>query len=140
MKVYTLSFSEEADQELLSEIAQGTDAVSWYSQSADEIHKSFADLFLVVKKPQIVPLTSKGFKIDADVREATFYVNNQESAEEISLKTPEGEIIPRGTNREGFKWFQGKKFDVITIDAPEVGTWEIVGIPNTDGFATVLTD
>ena len=139
IKVYTLSFSEQADKELLSQIAAATDAVSWFTPTADKIHQSFADLFLVVKKPQIVPLTSKGFNIDANIDEATFYINREDGAD-ISLKAPDGSTITKSSFPSNVKWSSSQKFDLITIVKPAVGTWQVSGLSSTDGFATVLTN
>lgn len=136
--VHTLAFSDEADRDLLRQIAQITDGVNWFTPDADQIHSSFAELFLVVKKPQIVPLTSKGFRIDGDVQEATFYINN-EGEEQISLRSPNGNLITQDSVIAGMKWFKGTKYDTITVIDPTVGMWEVVGLAKNEGFATVLT-
>lgn len=139
VKVHTLAFSEEADKDLLAQIAVATEGAHYFTPNADKIHESYADLFLVVKKPQMLPLTSKGFKIDQDVQEATFYVNGEEGAR-VRVLTPSGNEIGPESRVAGLKWFKGKKFDVITIEKPEVGDWKILGLPSNDGFATVLTN
>lgn len=140
VRVYTLAFSDQVDKDLLNEVSVSTDALSWHTPRADDIHQSFADLFLAVKKPQILPLTSRGVKIDSDIKEATFYINNEEGGEELSIMDPEGNIIKRDDTIEGVRWFVGKKFNVVTIEKPKVGTWKIVGLPSKESFATVLTD
>lgn len=138
-KVYTLSFSDLADRELLSEIAAATDALSMFTPEAEKIHELFADLFLAVKKPQMVPMTSKGFSIDDEIKEATFYVN-RETVQDFTLQDPDLNTITPQTASSGMKWFRGQKFDVITIAKPKEGDWRLVGISPQDGFATVLTD
>lgn len=139
IKIYTLAFSDEVDTELLEEIATATGGAHWFTPTAEKVHESFADLFLVVKKPQMVPLTSKGFRIDQEIQEATFYINRQEG-EEVLLISPAGEKLTLNTKRKGFRWFPGQQFDVITIEDPEAGQWQISGIPKNEGFATVLTN
>lgn len=141
--LHTLALSPEADKDLLAEIAQATGGYSWYSESPEEIHEAFTELFLVVKKPQIVPMTTKGFAIDADVQQATFYVNlreDNESHEELSVRTPSGYVYSAKNLGSGMKWFSTPRFEVVTVDKPEVGKWQIVGIEEDEGFATVLTD
>jgi hypothetical protein len=138
-KVYTLSFSDQADKDLLQEIAAVTDAISWYTPTADKIHESFANLFLAVKKPQVVPMTKKGFKLDADVQEATFYINREEVSGEIAVVRPSGESITQSKTSPDIKWFSGQKFDVVTITQPTAGDWQLSGVTNQEGFATVLT-
>ncbi len=138
-KVHTLAFSEGADKELLSEIAGSTDGLSWFTLSAADIHKSFADLFLAVKRPQVVAMTSRGFKLDEDVEEATFYVNREQGGV-VTLVSPKNEEMTAESHPEWITWFSGEAFDVITMKEPDPGDWEVRGVVATDGFATVLTN
>ncbi|MCI5064907.1 VWA domain-containing protein [bacterium] len=138
--LHTLAFSPQADRELLAQMAQATEGMSWYSESAEGIHESFADLFLVVKKPQIVPMISKGFRIDGEVEQATFYINTDgKDDEELSVKNPAGNVYTAENLGSGMKWFVGSRFHTITIDDPSVGNWQILGLSDNKGFATVLT-
>jgi len=139
VKVHTLSFSEEADRETLSQIAAGTEGIALYTPDPDQIHESYANLFLAVKKPQVLPLTSKGFKIDADVKEATFYINRENGAE-VAIQDPSGKKLPSGVSNDKVRWFKGQKFDVITVYSPEPGDWQVGGLASQDGFATLLTN
>ena len=139
VKIYTLAFSEQADKQLLAEIAATTEAVSWFTPDADKIHESYANLFLAVKKPQVVPRGRRGFKIDTDIQEATFYISRDEG-QELTLISPSGKHFSQATAGEEVKWFKGQKFDVVTAVAPEPGEWQLEGISSSDGFATVLTN
>lgn len=140
VKIHTLSFSDQADKDLLRQIAAATEAVSWFTPTADKIHESYAELFLVVKKPQIVPLTSKGFRIDADIKEVTFYINREAASGDLQLLTPTGRKVSVAEPGPGGKWFSGKKFDVITILQPEAGNWQVNGLMQNDSFATAITN
>lgn len=139
IKVHTLAFSDQADRELLSEVAGASDGLSWFTASADEIHKSFADLFLTVKRPQVVPQTSRGFRIDDDIQEATFYIVHDEGVP-VSMVSPKGLPISASEHPDFVQWFSGKQFDVITVQRPERGDWQANGVTSNDGFATVLTN
>lgn len=139
VKVYTLSFSDQVDRDLLSQIALATGGIHWFTPTSDKVHESFAELFLVVKEPQMLPLTSKGFRIDGEISEATFYIN-READGQIKINSPGGEEYTSTKLAPGMKWFEGSKFDVITITDPEPGQWQVLGLPKNEGFATLLTD
>ena len=139
IRLYSLCFSEEADKKLLEEASVGTDGAMWFTPSADKVHESYAELFLAVKKPQVIPLGAKGFDVDGDIQEATFYINRGEGAD-IRMVTPGGKQLGPDTREDKVKWFKAQKFDVITITAPEVGTWQVLGVSPSDGFATILTN
>ncbi len=138
-KVFTLSFSEGADKTLLGEVAAATDGLTWFTQSAEDVHKSFAELFLAVKRPQVVAQTGRGFTVDLDVNEATFYINH-EPEEVIQLINPQGAASSAEKHPEHITWFLGKNFDVITVLDPDPGNWSVAGTKAHDGFATVMTD
>ncbi len=138
-KVFTVAFSEFADRPLLSEIAAATDGLTWYSATPEELHRSFAELFLAVKRPQVVAQTGRGFKIDDDVEEATFYIN-REPGNALSLISPKSELLSLEKHPDWATWFSGQNFDVITLKEPDPGDWRVTGTDHSDGFATVLTD
>ena len=139
VKLYTLAFSDQADKDLLQEFAALTDGISWFTPSAEKIHESFANLFLAVKKPQIAPQTKKGFKLDSDVQEATFYINREGETDSIAIIRPDGSTIDSKSTSNDIKWFKGKQFDVVTVMQPQSGDWQITGVANQEGFATLLT-
>ncbi len=139
IKVHTLAFSDQADRALLSEVAGASDGLSWYTLSPNEIHKSFADLFLTVKRPQVVPLTSRGFRIDDDVQEATFYIVHDEGVT-LTMTSPKGQTISEIEKPDKVKWFSSSQFDVVTLEKPAKGDWQVHGVTSSDGFATVLTN
>lgn len=140
LKVHTLAFGDLVDRELLDRIAADTEGSSWFTPSAAKIHESYADLFLVVKSPQVLPLTSKGFKIDAGIDEATFYINRESPESEISLRSSDGTVMTPEDHPPSVRWFKGQKFDVVTVLQPRLGDWRINGLPSSDSFATVLTN
>jgi uncharacterized protein (TIGR03503 family) len=140
VKVYTLSFSEEADQELLGKIADETNAIHWFAPDVNTIHKKFSEMFLALKNPQVLLPEGSGYEVDASANEITFYISRNSKEQNISIINPLGAEI---TNRDipaGVKWFKGELFDIITIANPMPGFWGIEGVEPSDGFATLLSD
>lgn len=140
IRLYTLALSAESDKELLAKFAAAVDGSSWYTPDAETIHLKFSDLFLTLKKPQVLPLEGSGFEVDAGVKEATFYITRKEAKQDISVIDPRGNSITSITLPSGVKWFKGQFFDIITITSPLPGRWNIRGLENPAGFATLLTD
>lgn len=139
IRVFTVALSEQADRALLGEVAAATDGLTWYTQTAEEMHKMFSEMFLALKRPQVVPQTGRGFSIDGDVNEATFYINHAPDAA-LSLVSPKNEVMTAEQHPEHVTWFVGQNFDVITVVEPDLGDWRVSGGVTEDGFATVLTD
>lgn len=139
IRIYTLSFSDQADRDLLSKIAKATDAASWYSPSVERLQKSFEDLLLVLKKATPTPSQSKGLLVEHDVEEVTFYLARNPS-QSLTLISPIGESYKFDAKPESVRWYRGEDFDVISVSSPSVGTWNVEGYGSDDGYAAVLTD
>lgn len=138
--VYTLAFSEEADKALLRRIAEASGGMFWSATDANTIHEKFSELFLGMKRPQMVELTDEGFEIDESVSEATFYVNRKSEYEQVTIVDPLSSEIEYKTAPGGYRWYRGKLFDVITISTPLPGHWSVSGVTGGKGFATLVTD
>lgn len=86
--VYTVAMSPEADKELLYKIAVDGQGLRFEASDVQTLHKRFSDLYLSLKRPQVVESEGGGFEIDTSVNEATFYIAHKQSAlteDELSL-------------------------------------------------------
>lgn len=78
--VYTVAMSPEADKELLYKIAVDAQGLRFEASDVQTLHKRFSDLYLSLKRPQVIAAESGGFEIDISVDEATFYISHQQPA------------------------------------------------------------
>ncbi len=145
VKLYTVAFSEESDKSLLAEFATDAGGLSWYAPDAGTIHKRFSELFLTLKRPQVVPLDGEGFEVDSSVQEATFYISRKIQEEAgvlggVTLVDPRGIEISSTNIPPGIKWFSSELFDIVTVTRPFPGRWTVKGIESAEGFATLLSD
>ena len=137
--LYTLSLSGESDKELLENFAKEAGGQYWFAPDATTIHRKFSELFLSIKKPQVLPLEGAGFEIDSGIQEATFYVNKQDG-QNVVIVDPRGTEIDSTHIPPNIKWFSGALFDVVTVRQPMPGRWGVKGIENPEGFASLLSD
>lgn len=146
IRVYTLALSELADRTFLTQMAKETNGLSWYADNVNEVHRVFSDLFLSLKKPQVLELTDKGFEIDSSSTEATFFVSRKNEGDSILVIDPTGKEFNNLDFPHNWKWFRGPLFDVITVPQPLPGSWMIDGgspdnnSSNISGFAKLLTN
>ncbi len=140
IKLYTLSLSSEADQDLLRLMAQKTGGLHWFAPDVNTVHKIFSDLFLTLKQPQVVALEGSGFEIDGTTTEATFYLSRTDPKQQVSIIDPQGNSFNNVNFPSNVKWYRGTLFDVVTIKNPLPGVWGVDGLDNPEGFATLLSD
>ena len=138
--VHTIALSKNADHELMRELAEMTDG--WYEQVDDaaQLQKVFLRIFEKVGRPDTVPLQDNRFTIDNSVTEATVLVFHQPDAQAARLITPAGQTYDHQTVPAWGIWHQDTGYDMLTINDPMAGEWQIQAEVDPDNRVIVVTD
>lgn len=139
VKIFTMALSEQADRAFLGELSAATSGLTWFAKDTEGIHKAYADLFLALKRPQILNQKGHDFVLEEEFSEVTFYINHK-AQETLTLVTPRGSSLTEENHPDYVVWHHAKKFDVITVKLPDQGTWQVLGTEEQDGFVALLTD
>lgn len=138
--VHTIALSDTADHELLRSISLATDG--WYEQvdNAEKLQRVFLHLFEKAAKRDTVPLAENHFKIDDSVNEMTLLVFRREGADETELLLPDLSRITLQQRPDNVRWHSENNYDLITIDDPMSGEWQIYADVDPDNRVMVVTD
>ncbi|KKN50362.1 hypothetical protein LCGC14_0633480 [marine sediment metagenome] len=141
MAVHTIALSDNADHALLKELSLETDG--WYEQASntDDLQRIFLHMFEKATQPDTVPLAKDNqFKIDNSVNEMTVLVFRQANTEATKLQLPDGSSLSQSDASDTVRWMHENSFDLITIDKPATGTWQINAAVDPDNRVMVVTD
>jgi len=138
--VHTIALSDTADHALLRSISLATDG--WYEQvdNADALQRVFLHLFEKAAKRDTVPLLENNFKIDDSVSEMTLLVFKSEGAKKTTLLLPDQSRISADERPDNVRWHDEDNYDLITVDAPLTGAWQIDADIDPDNRVMVVTD
>lgn len=139
IELHTIAFSDQSDRRLLENIAGLGGGFFNIANTDKDLHGVFAAIFEQNKQPDILPFAGEKFHIDASIKEVTIVASKKNGTEIVRLHTPSN---LGGTYLEPLrnsKWLQTQYFDLITIDAPEPGTWRIEPGDETNK-AYIITD
>ena len=126
IQVHTIAFTDNSDQRLLQSIANLTEGHFNLARSDQDLHAVFASIFEQSKEPDILPMEGNYFTVDSNVREITIVANKASLATQISFTTPSGRVLEEDIRPGNVKWLVSEQFDLITIQNPESGEWEIL--------------
>jgi Mg-chelatase subunit ChlD len=126
IKVYSIAFTQQSDQQLLQQVAEETDGRYALAESDDVLHKVFAKIFEQSKEPNMLPLTENKFMVDSSIEEITIIANKKDDKSKIFLESPKGKRISSKEKNKKMKWFVSSSFDMITMTKPEEGEWKIL--------------
>jgi uncharacterized protein (TIGR03503 family) len=138
--VHTIALSQNADHELMRELAQNSGG--WYeqAQSADQLQKVFLRLFEKVGKPDAVPLKDNKFSIDESISEATVLVFRKPDARPTEVLPPAGEPFAAESKPANVQWHRDQGYDMLTITDPAPGEWKIRAEVDPENRVIVVTD
>lgn len=140
VKINTIALSGESDRELLHILASASGG--WFEtiENADGLERLFLKMFEKVSQADSLPLKNNLIKIDKSIKEVTFLVFRKTEDEKTSLTTPSKKIITLETVTPEINWYQDKRFELITVKNPDVGSWKLNTAIDPDNRAMVVTD
>ncbi len=140
LTVHTVALSDKADHELLKALSMATDG--WYRQAntAEDLQRIFLHLFEQATDRDSVPLADNQFKIDSSVEQMTVLAFRQPGSEATQLQLPDGSVMGQEQQSDQVRWLHENNFDLITIDTPASGDWQINAELDPDNRVMVVTD
>lgn len=139
IQVYSIAFTQNSDQELLQQIADGTDGRYALAATSDVLHKVFTKIFEQTKQPNMLPLTENKFMVDDSITEVTILTNKKNPDSKILLQDPSGKKITSTFKDKSIKWFVSSSFDMITLKHPARGEWKIL-LSDDDNKAYIVAN
>ena len=124
--VHAIGLSHAADEKTLSDIARRTDGLFAVAENADQL----LDIFLraldnsVLTQQAPVAADRQSFVVNGGAQSITVVVEKN-GAEEVSLQSPDGEVITPSSKQKDVEWKESSTHDVVTVQEPEQGTWTV---------------
>lgn len=142
IRVHTIALSKEADSTLLAKIAADTGGLFVAADNADELQRAFLKIFEAAAPRDGLPLKDNKFLVDSSVKELTILAFRDKANQPNQLKLPDGAIIgvEQSRQRTGWRWDDSGGRDLITIENPPPGQWQIIGAKDPDNRALIITD
>ncbi|MCK7544717.1 VWA domain-containing protein [Marinobacter bryozoorum] len=142
LTIHTIALSAEADLDLLGAIADHTGGVAHVAESADELSRIFADTLGQAVPANEVPLDNNRFTVDQGVEEFTALIFSSTAPEDrqLTLLHPDGTRAVPDNAGEAVRWAREVGYDLITVDNPPAGEWQLEGTLGEGSRVTVVSD
>jgi len=137
--IHTIALSDDADHLLLRQLATASGG-RYKKASAEGLERIFFHLFEEATAPQTLPLVDNSVLVDDSIEELTLLIFRRPAAPPTRLTTPHG--IEFGAERlpPNVRWHHEKRYDLITIERPMVGTWQVAADMDPDNRVMVVSD
>lgn len=139
-QVHTIALSENADHQLLKKLSFDTGGWSKSVQSAEQLQRVFLKMFKKAVPRDSVPLTNNKFKIDSGINEFSVLVFRKPGAKKTHLLDPSEESLSEEDYGANVNWHHEAGYDLITIEHPKAGEWQLIADVDPDNQVMVVTD
>jgi len=140
VKVHTVALSNEADEELLQQLSAGSGGSYFKAERAEQLQRIFLHLLESAAPPDSLPLTENHFVVDDSIEEVTLLLFRSEKDAVPYFIRPDGVEVVLQADALGLKWRSENGFDLVTMEAPMLGEWQIVAGSDPDNRAMVVTN
>ncbi|HZJ81819.1 MAG TPA: VWA domain-containing protein [Guyparkeria sp.] len=142
VRVHTIGLSAEADDAILTELAEHTGGLALSAASNADLQRVFLSLFETTAPRTGLPLVENRFRVDASISELILLIFRKDGAEPTRIKLPDGNEIDTemATALQNWRWDDSAGRDLITIERPPAGSWQIQAAEDPENRALVITD
>ena len=142
VQVHTVALSDAADDAILTEVAERTGGLALSARSNADLQRVFLSLFEATAPRTGVPLVENRFRVDDSISELTLVVFREDGADPTRIKLPDdGEVDAQlAASLKDWRWDDSAGRDLITIQNPPTGSWQILAAEDPDNRALVITD
>ena len=139
IELHTIAFTDQSDKAYLQQLAQSTGGKFNLAQTDKQLHDVYTSIFEQNKQPNMLPFDGEKFSIDNAIKEVTIVGSKDSEDVVLSLLAPDGAVISAANKPDSIKWFTAQAFDLITIQNPQPGQWQIKS-SNGKNKAYIITD
>ena len=140
IRLFSLAFTDQSDRKLLETLSKKTGGRFSYTSTDKDFHLIFASIFEDLKEPDMLPLRDNRFNIDTTIDEVTIIATKDSPDTKIMIRSPSGIKYFSDYDDDYIKWFTSGNFDMVTIKAPDRGTWKILFSSGRNNKAYIVTD
>ncbi len=138
-RVHAIALSDDTDELLLRQLAAATGGLFEKTTDAAGLERIFARIFARAVETGSLPLRERRFLVDDSIRELTILAFREEGSAPARLTMPDGTVIDALDPPHGVRWHGDLRYDLVTINEPPPGNWEIDAALDPDSRIMVVS-
>lgn len=138
--LYTIAFTDAADRKFLKDVAEASEGESHFIADAPALHQAFSQIFVGAHDAQTFPIAAEGVPIDSSIKELSLVFAKSDPNERITLLTPGKRTVKANDTAEGVTWQSTAAYDLVHMEKPETGTWQIDREDKTQGGVAIIAE
>ena len=138
--IHAIALSQDSDKRLLKQLTSATDGRFETIESSDGLERVFLHIFENVSQTDTLPISNNRVIVDESIHELTFLIFRKNEKDITSIASPTGMIIQKDELPNNVHWHTESRYDLVTVNNPDSGTWTIDADIDPDNRVMVVTD
>lgn len=138
--VHTVALSDNADTDLMNKLSLETDGHAAVAKNADDLMPAFLKAFDAAAPSQQLPILGNRFVVDSSVEEFTALMFREKGSKPVALIGPNEERYTQGGLAKDISWYHTDAYDLVTVERPLEGEWQVDGQLAQGSRITVVSD
>jgi len=138
--IHTIALSNEADKAFLRQLSAATSGAYEQVETAAQLERVFLKMFEKSVAVESLPMSSNKMLVDDSIRELTLLIFRKEGTQDASITLPNGEKFDFNIHPDNVTWRHEERYDLVTVQRPMVGGWQINAELDPDNRVMVVTD
>ncbi len=138
--IHTIALSDEADKAFLRQLSAATSGAYEQVETAAQLERVFLKMFEKSVPVESLPMTSNKLLVDDSIRELTLLIFRKEGSQDASITLPNGEAFDFNIHPDNVTWRHEERYDLVTVQKPMVGGWQVNAELDPDNRVMVVTD
>ena len=138
--IHSVALSQNADIDLMDQLAIETNGLSAVAESADDLTRIFLQAFDAAVPAEQLPLEDNQFLVDSSIEEFTALIFRKDIEQDAVLVAPDNTEYRYIDDLKGIKWFRNLNYDLITVSRPDEGEWKIIADLEPNSRVTVVSN
>lgn len=139
-RVHTIGLSDEADEDLLRQIARTSDGLFSRARNAEDLMNSLLLIFQQTVPADQLPINDGFFLVDKSVQEFTALIRREPGQAPTGLIDPKNREYRYPPGLANVNWHHTEDYDLITVTEPLPGRWRIQADMQPFSRLTVISD
>ena len=140
VKIHTIALSDFSDRSLMLQLSTSTGGIHETIKTTSDLDKVFLRILDTSSPREEIPLINNKVKVDDSIKEITFLVFREKDGKMTKIISPTGNVLNKEQHDSKTVWHTENRYDLITIESPEPGTWKIDADIIPDNRVMVVTD
>ncbi|MFC1748479.1 VWA domain-containing protein [Pseudomonadota bacterium] len=138
--IHTIALSDEADKPFLRQLSAATGGAYEQVETAAQLERVFLKMFEKTVPVSSIPMTNNSVLVDNSINELTLLIFRKEGAQEASISLPNGDVLSHRKHPDGVNWRHEERYDMVTVQKPMAGSWQVNAELDPDNRVMVVTD